>query len=355
MQPYVGSPLPPYATTAPAWLAVSRGVALFLATFLFLQLFGDIKFGIGSSDRWWIDLAPLTAQQANGFLAICGAMLFVFALKPNLPGLIRGLGSLVLLAWAGFLGYSAYRFYLALHLGEVQSRFPVAFSLHLLAMLTVVFAGLWKTHEPSPSRARDFLIGLATMLICFAGFPIAQMYCYGYTDHRREADAIAVFGCRAYADGTPSTSLRNRVLTGAELYNSGLAPVVILSGGPGEGEFHETAVMKQVALEAGVPESAIVIDEQGWDTADTISNISTQFAPQVMVAAPAAVTPRILAVSNFYHLPRIRLAAERAGLDCATVPATETAPINEQALTMGREVAALWWYHVEPVTPVAAE
>ncbi|MCA9039253.1 MAG: YdcF family protein [Planctomycetaceae bacterium] len=354
IQPYQGSPLPEFES-APGWLAISRGVALFLGVYLLLSLVTDMKFGIDSSRHWWSPLSPLTTQQAKGFLATCSAVLLIFSMKPNLPGPIRLLSTLLLLTWAGFLGYTTYQYYLARELGQLQTSFPVAFPLHLLAMLAVVFAGFWKTCNSSLNKGRDFLLVLFTLVLSLITFPIAQMFCYGYIEHRQQADAIAVFGCRANADGTPSPALRNRVLTGIELYQSGLAPVLILSGGSGEGEQHETMVMKQLAVEAGVPESALLIDDRGWSTSETLTNINQYFAQQAATNSSNGNKPRVLAVSDFYHLPRIQFVAERTDLDCDTVPAKDPVSLEEQALSIGREVAAFWWYQVEPFLPASAE
>ena len=56
---------------------------------------------------------------------------------------------------------------------------------------------------------------------------------------------------------------------------------------------------------------------------------------------------RVLAVSEFYHLPRIKLAYARAGLDVFTVPAR---PQNWRRAwdlrSIFREVPAFWVYHL---------
>ena len=65
------------------------------------------------------------------------------------------------------------------------------------------------------------LIGLITLAVCAVAFPLAQMYCYGNTDYRREADVVVVFGCRVYKDGTPSDALKERVQTACRLYLEG--------------------------------------------------------------------------------------------------------------------------------------
>jgi len=58
---------------------------------------------------------------------------------------------------------------------------------------------------------------------------------------------------------------------------------------------------------------------------------------------------RILVVSHFYHLPRIKLAYQRAGLDVYTVPAKESYLLRQMPYNMAREVAALWVYYARPL------
>jgi hypothetical protein len=57
----------------------------------------------------------------------------------------------------------------------------------------------------------------------------------------------------------------------------------------------------------------------------------------------------VLAVSHFYHLPRIKLAFQREGRDVFTVPAEQTEPLVGLPRYMLREVAALWMYYLLPL------
>ena len=58
---------------------------------------------------------------------------------------------------------------------------------------------------------------------------------------------------------------------------------------------------------------------------------------------------RILVVSHFYHLPRIKLTYQRDGLEVYTVPARETYLLRQTPYNMAREVAALWVYYLRPL------
>lgn len=54
---------------------------------------------------------------------------------------------------------------------------------------------------------------------------------------------------------------------------------------------------------------------------------------------------RMLAVSHAYHLPRVKLAYHRAGVEVFTVPAREERLLLRMPYFMAREVVALWVYY----------
>ena len=54
-------------------------------------------------------------------------------------------------------------------------------------------------------------------------------------------------------------------------------------------------------------------------------------------------------MSNFYHLPRLKLAYQRAGLEAYTVPAWKGAWITETPYLMAREVPAFWLYYLRAI------
>jgi uncharacterized SAM-binding protein YcdF (DUF218 family) len=58
---------------------------------------------------------------------------------------------------------------------------------------------------------------------------------------------------------------------------------------------------------------------------------------------------RVLVVSHFYHLPRLKLAYQRAGIEVYTVPARESYLLRQMPYNMAREVAALWVYYARPL------
>ena len=100
--------------------------------------------------------------------------------------------------------------------------------------------------------------------------------------------------------------------------------------------------MKRMALQLGVKEQDVLIDETGLNTQATVKNSEAIFA--------RLQASRVLVVSHFYHLPRIKLAYQRAGWDVYTVPAKETYVLRQTPYNMAREVAALWVYYLRPLS-----
>jgi vancomycin permeability regulator SanA len=199
-------------------------------------------------------------------------------------------------------------------------------------------------HRPGWIHAARALGLLAGVGLWAALFARGQMICFGETDYRgdphaRPADGIVIFGARAYANGAPSPALRYRVERALELYQQGFAPRLYLSGGPGDGEFHEVDVMSAILTQHGVPDSALIRDEGGWSTQLTVDHAAEHFGPRA----------ELLAVSQAFHLPRIELTFARAGLDVRTVPAQDSRYPWVRQRNANRETLALGWYALRPL------
>jgi uncharacterized SAM-binding protein YcdF (DUF218 family) len=105
-------------------------------------------------------------------------------------------------------------------------------------------------------------------------------------------DTIIVLGAPATTEGNPSPLELARVTEAVQEYERGIAPRMILTGGPDGDRPVEARVMAQVAEAQGIPESAIFTEEKardtiqngcysvrimkshGWDSAEVISSAS---------------------------------------------------------------------------------
>jgi uncharacterized SAM-binding protein YcdF (DUF218 family) len=329
---------------AAVWFgALGRGLALFLGWFSLLNILGERRFPGFDANHWWIDFRPIEPIAARVFLSLASILLIAYAVRPG-PGRRR---RTLTLGLVGVLLFVAFRnvvtFYVLLGRGAISAGFPVAFSLLVSLALLVVLVSLAMRGTASFARKGRFgrVVFAVTLGVCLVGFALAQMFCFGKTDYCRRADAIVVFGSRVYADGRVSDALADRVRTGCRLYLDGLAEKLILSGGPGDGEVHETEAMRRMAIESGVPAEAIVLDKKGVNTQATVKNTCKMFE--------RLGVQRVLAVSHFYHLPRIKMTYQREQWEVYTVPAKESYILTEMPKYILREVAALWVYYLRPL------
>lgn len=150
----------------------------------------------------------------------------------------------------------------------------------------------------------------------------------------RKADAIVVFGAAEYA-GRPSPVLRARLDHGYELYKQGMAPVVITTGGAAQDpDFSEGGVGKDYLLRRGVPEQALIAETQGSDTAQSAERVANIMRVNGMKSC--------IAVSDAYHVFRIRALLEHEGVQVEVAPRPESRPRSlwERFTAVMREAAS---------------
>jgi uncharacterized SAM-binding protein YcdF (DUF218 family) len=155
----------------------------------------------------------------------------------------------------------------------------------------------------------------------------------------RSADAIVVFGAAEYS-GRPSPVLRARLDHALDLFHRGLAPVVITTGGAGaDPSFSEGGVGHQYLMNRGIAERSLIAETQGNDTAES--------AVRVAVIMRANGLHTCIAVSDAYHVFRIRKLLEHEGIGPVYVaPRPDSRPHGtiQRAVAVLRETASysLW-------------
>lgn len=116
-------------------------------------------------------------------------------------------------------------------------------------------------------------------------------------------DCILVLGCGVRDDGTPSDMLRDRLERGIELYFAGAAPKLLMSGDHGRAEYDEVNIMKQYAIDKGVPSEDVFMDHAGFSTYESVYRAKEIFQVENMII-----------VTQEYHLYRALYIAEKFGL-----------------------------------------
>jgi len=317
---------------------ISRGVALTFGLFCLVNLIGELLVTGFDANIWWIDLRMLPRHLASVLLLLCGLLLVGYALRPVMSEwrVMATRGALSLLCL--FAVMNVVTFYRLKFDGSLYTAPWLPFSAIVACAMLLLLYGMSLPQPASVGWRHSSLIAV-TALCAAIILPFIQMYLFGKTDYRRSADAALVFGARAYADGRASLALSDRVQTGIDLYQQGFVKFLILSGGPGDGAFHETDTMRRLALEAGVPDAAILIDRDGLNTKASVRN-----ATDIM---DARGLHSLLAVSHFYHLPRIKLSSAReCDAPVYTVPARESRTLIALPYYLAREVAAIWAYYL---------
>ncbi len=188
---------------------------------------------------------------------------------------------------------------------------------------------------------RRALLTTAGVLVIALVAPVAWVQGVGRAHTRAiddvpSVDAIVVLGAGLRPDGTPSTYLRRRLAAAADLYAAGAAPTVILSGDahdtPGGGSYDEPASMRDWILDLGVPDDALVLDREGFDTTATCRRAGDVYGARTAVV-----------ITQDYHLPRALFSCARAGLDAVGVGVSAASATRAQWLWWHvREVPASW-------------
>jgi uncharacterized SAM-binding protein YcdF (DUF218 family) len=138
-------------------------------------------------------------------------------------------------------------------------------------------------------------------------------------DEARPAQAIVVLGAAQYA-GKPSPVLRARLDHALDLWNRHLAGLLILTGGTGAGDTtSEAAVGRTYARKRGVPDSAILVENEGRTTSESMRAVAGMLEVRGLQTA--------LLVSDPFHMLRLRILARRFGFTPYTSP-TQTSPIS---------------------------
>lgn len=167
------------------------------------------------------------------------------------------------------------------------------------------------------NRRRLFALLLIPAVI-YAGCFLA-VFLVSRQDQHQRADAIVVLGAAQY-NGRPSPVLRARLDHALGLYREGLAPVVVVTGGIGEGDrVSEATVGQQYLTAQGVPRQAIIVRPEGRSTQASIAAVARW-------AEPLGIR-RVLLVSDPFHMLRLRFEARNSGLEALASPTT-TSPIS---------------------------
>jgi uncharacterized SAM-binding protein YcdF (DUF218 family) len=179
---------------------------------------------------------------------------------------------------------------------------------------------------------------VAALLVGGTAFRVWQV---ARIDDRRPVDAVIVLGAAQY-DGEPSSIFSYRLRHAEALYEDGLAPRIVTTGGNRAGDvFTEAEAGRQYLIERGVPAEDVVAVEEGTDTLGSLQAVAARAERDGWQSA--------LVVSDPWHSLRARIMARDSGLDAWASP-TRSGPVVQTRETqlryIVRETAALLYYRL---------
>jgi uncharacterized SAM-binding protein YcdF (DUF218 family) len=182
------------------------------------------------------------------------------------------------------------------------------------------------------SRAFRAVALLLGALAVYYLVSLYQVWSTGRTDQARPVDAIVVMGAAQY-DGRPSPQLAARLDHVAELWPQGLAPLVVVTGGNRPGDrFTEAEASANYLAERGVPADAIVREDQGRTTYESLQGVAGLLAQRGLDS--------VLIVTDPFHSLRSRLIAEDAGLEAYVSPTPTSVVTGGESFSRHLEEAA---------------
>jgi uncharacterized SAM-binding protein YcdF (DUF218 family) len=165
-------------------------------------------------------------------------------------------------------------------------------------------------------------LGFFLLIFLYLSVTFVQVWLASRRDEARPSDAIVVLGAAEY-DGRPSPVLAARLDHAILLYEKGIAPVIVVTGGKEPGDrFTEAGASAAYLHKHAIPDHAILRETTGrtsWESLEAAARFLEE-----------GDMKRVVLVSDPYHSARIKAIAHEVGLDAVTSP-TRTSPIKGTA------------------------
>jgi uncharacterized SAM-binding protein YcdF (DUF218 family) len=150
-----------------------------------------------------------------------------------------------------------------------------------------------------------------------------------------------ILGAQVLPGGRPSPTLEVRTRHAGELYARGRVETLIPTGGEGEHPPGESVVMSAILQEMGVPEAAILREDEAgstWESALRVAEIARRRSIH-----------EVLVVTDPLHCVRTAASFSRVGLRAVAEPVYSSPMWRKKWSRRGqfsRESGALLWYRI---------
>jgi uncharacterized SAM-binding protein YcdF (DUF218 family) len=184
---------------------------------------------------------------------------------------------------------------------------------------------------------------VCTALVAVAGAAQLIFLAYrvnrtGSGDQAAQADAIVVLGAQVEVDGQAGPDLRSRTLHAVELFQRGMAPRIVCTGGYEGDRLSAAAVACRLAEANGVPASSVLLAEGSMTTWEDARSAGTLLRAHGWRSA--------ILVSHPLHLERARLLFQDQGIAVFPSPTStdlDAIPWKDRAWLTAREAVGIAW------------
>jgi uncharacterized SAM-binding protein YcdF (DUF218 family) len=190
------------------------------------------------------------------------------------------------------------------------------------------------------------LLAVLVATLLMAAWVTYRIWVVGDQDDRPRVDAIVVLGAAQY-NGRPSAILKARLEHAIDLYDSGVARYLVVTGGKADGDVTtEAASARLFAIGRGVPASAILSEDRGRTTLESLRGTAALLRDHGLTTA--------VFVSDRSHMLRVlRIARDEGitgfGSPTATSPSDST--LDDRVRSTVHELGGLALYFVTGETP----
>ena len=132
-----------------------------------------------------------------------------------------------------------------------------------------------------------------------------------------EHDSIVVLGAQVRPDGTPSQTLKRRLLLALEVWRKTPVPIVCCGAKGRDEPETEACFMARFLAENGVPHAALLLEDASYDTIQNIRNAKILLQKSGLSKPLLPPGARVTVVTSDYHLPRAKTICRKEKLSLA--------------------------------------
>jgi uncharacterized SAM-binding protein YcdF (DUF218 family) len=176
-----------------------------------------------------------------------------------------------------------------------------------------------------------------TALVVYVAYLSVRIERQSTLDEARKSDLILVLGAAEYR-GRPSPVLRARLDHALDLYQQGLAPRIMTTGGAGgDPVFTEGGVGRSYLIGRGVPSESIVVENESESTVESLA-----MAGEIMQRMGLR---SVIVVSDGYHIFRVKKMLQNRGLEVYGSPRKDShvEPLHERWNYLKQAIGYMLW------------